>query len=236
GSTCGECEPCRGGRERYCARQSNCGFSVDGALSTHAVVPSQHLVRVPAPLDASEAAPLCCAGWTAYAAVREAALPAGRTLAIFGLGGLGHLAIQYARHRGLRVAAVDPVEEKLDQARSLGADVAATVLRKEHGLADAALVLTANPAAIQQAFRSLQRTSTLILVGLATANFELPLVEAVLKGIRIHTSYLGTREDLEEVFRLPIRPHVTTHAIEEAPALLDRLARGQVKGRAVIRF
>ena len=168
----------------------------------YAVVPAPLLFRVPDTLPAAEAAPLCCAGWTAYGALREAALRPGQSVALFGMGGLGHLAIQYARHLGLRVAAVDVSESKLEMARSLGADLsllaenAGRTLQKQWGGADAAIVLTGSPAAIQQAFRSLKRTGTSITSGLSTSQYELPMVDTVLKGISIRGSYLGTRADL----------------------------------------
>ncbi len=245
-STCGVCELCRSGRDRFCPRQLNFGYTVNGALAGYAVLPAPLLVRVPDALPAAEAAPLCCAGWTAYGALREAALQPGQSVALFGMGGLGHLAIQYARHLGLRVAAVDVSESKLEMARSLGADLAlaaenaSRTLQKQWGGADAAIVLTGSPAAIQQAFRSLKRTGTLITSGLSTNQYELPMVDTVLKGISIRGSYLGTRADLDEVFRLAQlgvgRAHIETHALDQAPALLERMRQGEILGRAVVEF
>jgi len=155
-------------------------------------------------------------------------------VALFGYGGLGHLALQIALHQGLRAAVSDPSEEKLALARAAGADTGA--LRNM----DAAIVFTAAPAAIPQAFRLLRCNGTLILVGLAVTSYELPLVDTVLKGITIRGSYLGSRDDLAAVFALAgdgvLRPHVHTHALDEAPALLDRRRRGEPPGRAVIAF
>jgi alcohol dehydrogenase, propanol-preferring len=245
-STCGVCELCLTGRERFCARQLNFGYTVHGVLAGHALVPSQWLVRVPDSIPSYEAAPLCCAGWTAYGALRQAALLPGQSVALFGMGGLGHLAIQYARHLGLRVAAVDVAEGKLELAQSQGADLAllagnaARTLQKEWGGADAAIVLTGSPEAMQQAFRSLKRTGTLITSGLSTNQYELPIVDTVLKGITIRGSYLGTRADLEEVFRLAQagvgRAHIERHSLDQVPGLLDTLRRGQILGRAVVVF
>ncbi|MGD0359665.1 MAG: zinc-dependent alcohol dehydrogenase [Bryobacteraceae bacterium] len=245
-STCGACDLCRTGRERYCGRQLNFGYTVHGALAGYAVMPAPLLVRIPNELPAAEAAPLCCAGWTAYGALQEAALLPGQSVALFGMGGLGHLAIQYARHLGLRVAAVDVSESKLEMARALGADLAVLAenagrtLQKQWGGADAAIVLTGAAVAIQQAFRSLKRTGTLIASGLSTSQYELPMVDTVLKGISIRGSYLGTREGLQEVFRLAQSgigcAHVETHGLEETPALLEKMRRGEILGRAVIVF
>ena len=245
-STCGVCELCLAGSERFCPRQLNFGYTVQGVLAGHAVVPVPCLVRVPETLAAEEAAPLCCAGWTAYGALREAGLHPGQSVALFGMGGLGHLAIQYARHLGLRVAAVDVAESKLEMARELGADLtllaesAGRVLQKQWGGADAAVVLTGSPAAIQQAFRALKRTGTLITAGLSTNQYELPIVDTVLKGVSIRGSYLGTRADLAEVFRLAQsgvgRAHVETHALDDAPELFEKMRRGEILGRAVVAF
>jgi len=245
-STCGACELCLSGRERFCPRQLNFGYTVQGALAGYSVVPAPLLFRVPDMLPAAEAAPLCCAGWTAYGALREAGLRPGQSVALFGMGGLGHLAIQYARHLGLRVAAVDVSESKLEMARSLGADLAllaenaGRTVQKQWGGADAAIVLTGSPAAIQQAFRSLKRTGTLIASGLSTNQYELPIVDTVLKGISIRGSYLGTRADLEEVFRLAQvgvgRAHIETHSLDEAPELFETMRRGEILGRAVVVF
>jgi len=245
-ATCGACEWCRNGRERFCPGQSNSGYTLPGVMAGYACVRAQHLFRVPDSLAAAIAAPLCCAGWTAYHAVDEAGLAPGATIGIFGMGGLGHLAVQYARHANLRVAAVDVSEEKLMLAREVGAEIFALAenagrsLQKDHGGVDAAVVLTASTAAIGQALRSLKRCGTLVLVGLAHGSFELPVTDTVLKGVTIRGSFLGTRQDLEEVFRLAasgaVRPHIERHKIDEAPGLFEKMHGGTLVGRAVIEF
>ena len=245
-ATCGVCELCRSGRERYCAKQLNSGFTVHGALATRAVVRAQYLARIPDALDAAEAAPICCAGWTAYGAVRESGLVAGQLLGIFGMGGLGHLAQQYAAARGVRVAAVDISEEKLRLAKESGAEAAVAAanagrtLQKELGGVDAAIVLTPAPAAIEQAFRSVKRTGRVVLVGLANTKFELPVMDTVLKGIDVRGSFLGARQDLEDALELAasgkVKPHVETHPLDATPLLLERLQRGELMGRAVVVF
>ena len=233
GTTCGTCEWCASGRKRFCPKQTNFGYTLQGALGDRVLVPAAGLVRVPEDLAAEVAAPLCCAGWTAYGALREAGLEPGQTVALFGFGGLGHLALQIALHRGLRAAVVDPSPEKAAAARAAGATA-------EPRHADAAIVLTAAAGAIPEAFRTLRRNGRLVLVGLATASYELPLVDTILKGIEIRGSYLGTGADLESVFALAregvLRPQVHTHAVEETPELLERLRRGELSGRAVIQF
>lgn len=244
GTTCGVCEWCANGLERFCPKQTNFGYTLQGALTGAMIAPGSALVRVAETLDAAAAAPLCCAGWTAYGALREADLEKGKSVALFGFGGLGHLALEMARLRGLTVAAVDVNEAKLEMAREAGAAIAVNgetagrTLQKEFGGVDAALVLTPSPAAIQQAFRSLKRTGTLVLVGLAMSQYELPLVDTVLKGITVRGSYLGTRGDLEEVFALAaggsIHARVERHTLDETPEILERLRRGEIAGRAVV--
>ena len=231
GATCGSCEWCKSGRERFCPKQTNFGYTLQGALSDSMIGPANALVRVPEKLPAEIAAPLCCAGWTAHRALRETGLETGQSVALFGYGGLGHLALQMARHQGLRVSVSDPAESKRRQAREDGAELDARGV-------DAAIVFTAAPAAVPQAFRSLKRGGTLVLVGLNVSNYELPLVDTVLKGITIRGSYLGSREDLAKVFTLAaegiLKPQIHTHALQETPDLLDRLRNGDLPGRAVV--
>ncbi|MGH9672325.1 MAG: alcohol dehydrogenase catalytic domain-containing protein [Bryobacteraceae bacterium] len=245
-SVCRQCGLCRAGRERYCLKQQNTGYTRDGALAGMAVISAGNLVRIPEGLDPQRVAPLCCAGWTSYCAVREAGLAPRALVGIFGLGGLGHLGVQYARHRGLRVAAVDVAESKLELARELGAEItvaaagAGRSLMKQHGGVDAAVVFAAVPEAVDEAFRAVRRTGTVVVAGLLGRSWEFPLSEAVLKGVAVRGSFLGSREDLVEVFRLATLgiglPHVHTHALAETPTLLDRLSAGEVAGRAVVVF
>src|SRR5262249_34933820 len=150
-------------------------------------------------------APLCCAGWTAMGAISEAAVPPGGSVALFGFGGLGHLALQIARSRNLRVAVAEISEHKLAHARNAGADFAESAetgsrsLQKQWGGVDAAIAPTPSPIAIQQAFRSVKRQGAVVLVGISVNSYELPLVDTIVKGIQIRGSYLGTRQDLDAV-------------------------------------
>jgi propanol-preferring alcohol dehydrogenase len=141
GTTCGTCAWCQAGRERFCPKQTNFGYTIQGALGGRVLVPAAALVRVAEGIPAALAAPLCCAGWTAFGALREAGLTPGQTVALFGFGGLGHLALQIARHQGLRVAVVDSSPEKTAAARTAGADAEARGV-------DAAIVFTAAVEAI----------------------------------------------------------------------------------------
>jgi alcohol dehydrogenase, propanol-preferring len=246
-TTCGTCHLCTSGEERFCQAQGQHGFLRHGALGGVVNVAAQHLARVPDALSAEKAAPLCCAGWTAFGAVRGAGLAPGQHLAIFGMGGLGHLAVQYAVHLGLKAVAVDVNEAKLEQARALGAELAVPAegagrtLLKSLGGVDAAIAFTSAVGAVHEAFRSLKRRATLHLVGMGAAvRYDLPLNETILKGAAVRGSYLGTRADLDEVFALAIAgigvPHVEAVDLGGVPSALDRLRAGQVLGRAVVRF
>ncbi|MBI4908138.1 MAG: zinc-dependent alcohol dehydrogenase [Acidobacteria bacterium] len=245
-SSCGACDNCRGGRERFCLKQKNHGFTRHGVLATHASVAAQNLVRVPDSLSAAQLAPLSCAGWTAMGALREANVQPKQWVAIFGFGGLGHLAMHYAHHAGANVAVVDIGEGKLAFARELGADIAVepdkvkATLGKELGGVDASLVFTPSAAAVPVAFSALKRCGSLILVGLTTDTYSFSVTETVLKGIRVQGSYLGTRDDLEKVFALAAegvaKPTVTEYPLDATPDLIARLHQGQLKGRAVISF
>jgi propanol-preferring alcohol dehydrogenase len=246
GSTCGECVYCTTGRERFCPKQRNTGYTLDGALAGYALADAAHVVRVAENLDAAAVAPLCCAGWTAYGALREAGLGAGASAAIFGYGGLGQLALQYGQAQGLKVAVVDVADGKLERAQAAGAffttrsQDSGRSLQKQVGGVDAAIVFTAATEAMEQAIKSVKRTGTVVLVGLTTRDLTLSITETILKGIRIVGSFLGTREDLEAVFRLTaeqgIHPEIESFGLDESPQILAKLNRGEIAGRAVVRF
>lgn len=247
GSTCGACELCSAGHERFCPRQVQHGYARHGAMGALVNVAAGHLVRVPPGLPAVAAAPLCCAGWTALGAVRGAGLPPGGRLAIVGLGGVGHLAVQYARHLGIKVVAVDVNEAKLELARALGAELAlpaagaGRAIGKAFGGVDAAIAFTAAPEALREALRSLKRRATLYLVGMADgARVDLSLNDAIVKGVAVRGSFLGTRADLEDAFAMAANgvalPHVEVCSPGEVAGVLDRLRAGQVLGRAVVTF
>ncbi|MEH1016880.1 zinc-dependent alcohol dehydrogenase [Micromonospora sp. CPCC 206060] len=210
GWACGTCDYCVSGWETLCESQLNTGYAIDGGHAEYAVAAARYVVRVPAGIDPVEAAPLTCAGVTTYKAVKVAAVRPGERVAIFGIGGLGHLAQQYAQLFGGETVAVDVTGEKLELARSLGATHlvnAATTDPVEEiiglGGVDVAIVLAASPRVIGQAHACLRRGGRLVLVSLPKENtVPLPVFETVLKGITVIGSIVGTRADLAEVFRL----------------------------------
>jgi propanol-preferring alcohol dehydrogenase len=210
GWACGECEYCTTGWETLCERQQNSGYSVDGAWAEYALASGAYVGKVPDGIDPFEAAPLTCAGVTTYKAVKVSGAGPSDLVAIFGVGGLGHLALQYAQIAGAQVVAVDLVDEKLQMAKDLGAaytvnarqqDPVAVI--KELGGADAAISLAVSPKAFEQAYGSLRRGGTLVFVGLPAENeIKLPIFETVLNGTKVLGSIVGTRVDLQEVFEL----------------------------------
>jgi len=211
GYACGDCRFCNTGRETLCEHQQNMGYTINGGFAEYAVGYARHVVVVPEGIDPVDAAPLTCAGVTTYKAMKMAALPSpDSVVAVFGAGGLGHLAIQYARIMGASVIAVDTNAARLEQALELGAehavhageqDVVAAI--KALGGADAAISTAVNPIAFEQALGSLARGGTLVCVGLPAENgMTVPIFETVLGGLTVRGSIVGTHHDLEEVFDL----------------------------------
>jgi alcohol dehydrogenase, propanol-preferring len=247
-SACGACEFCHNGRPELCPRQANTGYHVDGAFAEFAIARESFLTRIPDGLDAVKAAPLSCAGWTAFHAVNSAGLQSGSWLAIFGIGGLGQLAIQFARLSGLKVAAIDLSAEKLAIASTLGAELTinageqdpARTLRKSIGGAHGAVSFVASAGAVRGAFDSLRRTGVLVLVGLETETFELPLVDIVLKAVKVQGSFLGSRQELEQVFALASQGRIQVDAdpcsLEELPVRMEQMETGSLRRRAVVKF
>src|SRR5271169_600227 len=157
--TCGECEFCREGNENLCKKQQITGVTVDGGYAEFVKAPASHALKVPDGLSSVEAAPLFCAGVTVYRALKKPGIAAGQRLAVFGVGGLGHLAVQIGRGLGAEVTAIDISDEKLALAKTLGAstvlNAATTDVVKElrgRGGVHVALVASAAKAAYDTAF------------------------------------------------------------------------------------
>jgi propanol-preferring alcohol dehydrogenase len=210
GYACGHCRYCEAGWETLCESQLNMGYFMDGSYAEYAKGNLRHVVKVPDGIDPVDAAPLTCAGVTTYKAVKVSGARPATLTAVWGAGGLGHLAIQYARAHGSTVVAIDIHDEKLATARELGAeytvnaateDAVATI--KALGGSDASIVTAVSPIAFRQAFDAMARGGTLVFVGLPAHNeVEIPIFQTVLNGITIKGSIVGTHLDLEEVFRL----------------------------------
>jgi propanol-preferring alcohol dehydrogenase len=222
GYACGDCAYCNSGRETLCEGQMNTGYSIDGAFAEYAVAFARHVVRVPEGIAPADASPLTCAGVTTYKAVKVAGVSSADLVAVFGVGGLGHLAVQYAAITGARVVAVDINEQRLRTARRLGAeevvhageeDPVAAIRRL--GGAQAAISTAVQPTAFEQALGSLARGGRLVCVGLPAQNeMRLPIFETVLGGLTVAGSIVGTHHDLEEVFALHARGKTTVERTE----------------------
>ncbi|MFC8848623.1 MULTISPECIES: alcohol dehydrogenase catalytic domain-containing protein [unclassified Micromonospora] len=246
GWACGTCAYCVTGWETLCEAQRNTGYAIDGAHAEYAVASARYAVAVPAGVDPAEAAPLTCAGVTTYKAVKVAGVRPGDRVAIFGIGGLGHLAQQYAQLFGGETVAVDVTGEKLALAASLGAthtvnaaDVDPVEAVTALGGVDVAIVLAADPRVIEQAHRCLRRGGRLVLVSLPKDNrITLPVFETVLKGITVIGSIVGTRADLAEVFRLHAagrtRVAYEVRKLDEINEAIEDVLAGRVAARLVL--
>ncbi len=247
GYACGTCDYCVSGWETLCESQLNTGYSIDGGFAEYAKAHARHVVKVPAGIDPFDAAPLTCAGVTTYKAVKVSGAKPADLVAIWGIGGLGHLALQYARIAGGSVVAVDLIERKLELARELGAEFTVNAAEedpiaaiKRLGGADAAVVLAVAPKAFEQAFASLRRGGTMSLVGLPADNqMDLPIFETVLNGITVVGSIVGTRLDLREVFQLhaagKTRVIREERPLADVQAAMKDLLHGDVPARIVFR-
>ncbi len=245
--TCGQCELCRDGNENLCPRQRITGVMVDGGYAEYAKAPASHVVKIPETLASEQAAPLLCAGVTVHRALKQAKIRAGQRLAVFGVGGLGHLAVQIGRAAGAEVTAIDVSEEKLALAKSLGAartlnaatsDVVKEVRRS--GGVHVALVTSAAKSAYDMAFYCVRPTGTLLVVGLPAKDISFPPVLMAAGEIQIKASAVGTREDLGEVLAMgaagTVHCQVTTRPLDAVQEVLGELKRGEVSGRVVLRL
>ncbi|HEY3867244.1 MAG TPA: zinc-dependent alcohol dehydrogenase [Actinocrinis sp.] len=248
GSACGHCTYCVSGQETLCKAQANTGYSTDGGYAEFAVADGHYVVPVPDGVTAFDAAPLTCAGVTTYKAVKVGGTGMGTRVGIFGVGGLGHLAVQYARLAGGIVTAVDIEDGKLDLARELGADhtVNATITDpveaiRARGGVDVALALAASSESFRQAFASLRRGGRMVCVGLpAEGALNLPVFETVLGGLSVIGSIVGTREDLAEVFALHAAGRTKVIAegrkLADVNAVFEEILTGRVPARVVIEY
>ncbi len=246
---CGHCEHCGSGWETLCESQHNTGYSVDGGYADYVVAPAAFVGRLPANPDFVAMAPILCAGVTTYKGLKETEARPGQWVVISGVGGLGHVAVQYAKAMGLHVVALDTSESKLALARSLGADMAVdatdaaavrTVIRETGGGAHGVLVTAPSVPAFRQAIDMTRRRGTVSLVGLPPGEFPTPIFDVVLKRVTIRGSIVGTRVDLAEAIAFAAEGKVhcrtTTEPLEKINEVLERLASGQVDGRMVLTF
>jgi propanol-preferring alcohol dehydrogenase len=243
--SCGECEFCRDDFENLCSKQKITGLTVDGGYAEFVKAPASHATKIPDAVPSIQAAPLFCAGVTVYRAIVQARPQRGERLAVFGVGGLGHLAIQIAVNMGLEVAAIDVADDKLALAQSLGAahtfNAGTTNVVKEmrrRGSAHIVLVTSGSKAAYDTAFYCVRPTGTLLAVGLPANEISFPAIMMAAGEVNIKASAVGTREDLRQVLALAaegkLHVQVASRPLAEANAVLDEMRAGKVSGRIVL--
>ena len=244
GHACGRCRYCVGGWETYCVAPQYMGYTMDGGYADYTLAYASHVVQIPEGISWVDAAPITCAGVTTYKALKVAKPQPTETAMIVGIGGLGHLALQYAQIFGTRTVAVDVEDQKLQLAKDLGADHVvdgrgdqATAL-DELGGVDLAVVTVPSPAAMRAAHEALNPNGRLVLVGLPADNrLELPVFETVLKGISVIGSLVGTRNDLAECFALHAqgrtRVVAETRRLEDVNECFEEVLAGHVPARLV---
>lgn len=247
-SACGECEYCETGWETLCPRQENGGYSVDGSFGQYMLVDARYAPLIPAGVDLAAVAPILCAGVTVYKGLKRTDTRPGQWVLISGIGGLGHIAVQYAVAMGLRVVAVDVDDEKLALARTHGAEItvnartsddpAAEIQRLTGGGVHGGLVTAVNGHAFPQAIGALRRGGTVALVGLPPEQFPLDIFSTVLLGLTVRGSIVGTRTDMAEAVdffaRGKIQPTYTVRPMSDINAIFGEMERGGIDGRIVI--
>ena len=245
-SACGHCEFCLSGWETLCAEQQNSGYSVNGSFAEYALADAAFVGRIPNELTFRDAAPILCAGVTTYKGLKQTEARPGEWVVISGVGGLGHVAVQYAKAMGLHVAAVDIGPEKMRLARKLGAELAVDAreedpvaeIQKRIGGAHGVLVTAVSLPAFKQAVGMLRRGGTCVLNGLPPGEFPISVFDMVLNGYTLRGSIVGTRLDLEEALEFAaeakVKATIEDQPLESINEVFDRLKKGKVNGRVVL--
>ena len=246
-ASCGSCEYCVSGRETFCRSVLNAGYTADGGMATHCIVDADYAVKVPDGLDPAQASSITCAGVTTYKAIKVSGVRPGQWIAIYGAGGLGNLAVQYAKKVfGAHVVAVDINDDTLALAKEVGADFtvnplkedAAKAIQEKTGGAHAAVVTAVSRAAFNSAVDCLRACGRLVAVGLPPEMMDLSIPRLVLDGIEVVGSLVGTREDLVEAFQFGaeglVVPKVQLRKLDEANAIFQEMRDGKIQGRMVI--
>ncbi len=245
---CGRCEFCLSGWETLCPSQRNTGYSVPGTYADYVLAKADYVGHLPVDADPEQLAPILCAGVTTYKGLKETEARAGEWVAISGIGGLGHVAVQYAKAMGFQVAALDVDQAKLDLASEMGADVsvdcrnadAVKGLVKQTGGMHGVLVTAVSTTAFSQAIGIVRRKGTVVLNGLPPGESPTPVMPAVLKRNTIRGSLVGPREDLAEALAFAVQGKVEARvSVEPLEAVNDVFARmeaGEINGRVVLRL
>ncbi|MBI2735145.1 MAG: alcohol dehydrogenase AdhP [Rhodospirillales bacterium] len=247
-TACGHCKHCLGGWETLCLDQQNTGYSVNGGFAEYVLADPNYVGHLPAKADFVEISPILCAGVTVYKGLKVTDTKPDDWVVISGIGGLGHMAVQYAKAMGLNVIAVDIDEPKLDLARRLGAALAVNArtqdpvafVKKEVGGAQGVLVTAVSPKAFEQALGMVGRGGTVSLTGLPPGDFPLSIFDTVLNGITVRGSIVGTRLDLQEALAFAgegkVKATVATAKLENINDVFARMRQGDIQGRIVLDF
>ena len=245
-SACGHCEHCLGGWETLCESQQNTGYSVNGGFAEYTLAKADYVGRLPDNVGFIDIAPVLCAGVTVYKGLKVTDTRPGQWVVISGIGGLGHMAVQYAKAMGLNVAAVDIDDSKLALARQLGASLTvnarqtdpAAYIKEAIGGAHGVLVTAVSPKAFEQSLGMVRRGGTVSLNGLPPGDFPLPIFDMVLNGITVRGSIVGTRQDLQEALDFAgegkVKATVSSEPLENINSIFERLHQGQIEGRVVL--
>lgn len=245
-TACGRCPHCVGGWETLCESQQMTGYSVDGGYAEFVRADANFVGHLPDGLEFGPAAPVLCAGVTVYKGLKELEAKAGDWVTIVGIGGLGHMAVQYAKAMGYHVIAVDVADDKLALAKSLGADEVinakttdpAKEVKAQLGGVHGVLVTAVSTQAFAQAIGMLRRGGFMSLVGLPPGDFPLPIFDIVLQRITVRGSIVGTRNDLAEAIAFAGEGKVVSHfswdKLENINAIFDKMRTGQIDGRIVM--
>ena len=248
-SACGHCEYCLSAWETVCAEAQFGGYTRNGGFAEYLIADPNYVAHIPHGLAAAEAAPLICAGITSYKGIKEAAVKPGEWMAISGVGGLGHLAIQFAKVMGLLVCAIDIDDGKLEHAKHLGADLtinaksedpAAVLKRETGGGAHGVLITAPSLSAFKQGVSMTRKCGTCVLVGLPPGEFPVPLFDMVANCITIRGSFVGTRQDMAETLAFgaagKVKADIELQPLSAINQILDRLEHGDVPSRVVLEF
>ena len=246
-SACGHCEHCLAAWETVCGEAQFGGYTKNGGFAEYILADPNYVAHIPDGLTPREAAPLICAGITTYKGIKVADVQPGEWMAISGAGGLGHLAIQYAKVMGLQVCAIDIDDGKLALAKSLGADLvvnakspdAVEAVRKGTGGGAHGVLITApSLGAFKQGIAMARKRGTCVLVGLPPGEFPVPLFDVVANCITIRGSFVGTREDMAETLAFAadgkIKADIEIQPLSAINTVFDRLEHGKVAGRIVL--
>lgn len=247
-TACGHCRHCLGGWETLCKEQQNTGYSVNGSFAEYVLADPNYVGHLPDNVSFIDIAPILCAGVTVYKGLKMTDTKPGDWVVISGIGGLGHLAVQYAKAMGLNVVAVDIDDTKLELARRLGAVLAvnarkddpAAFVKKEVGGAHGVLVTAVSPKAFEQALGMVDRGGTVSLNGLPPGDFPLSIFDTVLNGVTVRGSIVGTRLDLQEALDFAgqgkVKATIATDKLENINDIFARMHKGDIQGRIVIDF